>query len=397
MRRLVGVASAWLLVAAFVRPAAAAQSLTVYTDVTVGAARTLPSGAWGFSDGCQTGIAGGSEYRCAFEFNIAALTSSAKVTSAVLTIRRSAGCATNDCTVDLSSYTGNGSADLGDVAAGSSIATWTPNSTTEHSWNVLGVIQAHASNGDDWAGFRLAGSAGNTAAQDYDISASGTGVHLAVSFVAQPVDVQIYLAGNGEGANGTVTSSPAGIDCGASCVGTFEYAEPVTLTAHPASTATFSSWQGGPCDGSNNPVCSFDVPALNVETTAVFAGNGATQPPPTARPPTPKPSTKASTAPSHTPTIAPTTAPASATASLTPTQVPATAPAATAAATDGEATVGPVETIEETLAPFEPAAGGGASVDPIILIIGLVLIVAIGGAGYLFGRRSRGTAEPPGG
>jgi hypothetical protein len=48
---------------------------------------------------------------------------------------------------------------------------------------------------------------------------------------------------------GTVTSTPAGISCGASCSASFAWATMPTLTAVPASYFAFSSWSGA-CSGS---------------------------------------------------------------------------------------------------------------------------------------------------
>jgi len=44
--------------------------------------------------------------------------------------------------------------------------------------------------------------------------------------------------------DGTVTSSPAGIDCGATCSHDFDYGTDVTLSAAPATGWTFSGWSG---------------------------------------------------------------------------------------------------------------------------------------------------------
>jgi hypothetical protein len=43
---------------------------------------------------------------------------------------------------------------------------------------------------------------------------------------------------------GTITSSPAGIECGATCSAEFEEGKTVTLTASPASGNAFNSWSG---------------------------------------------------------------------------------------------------------------------------------------------------------
>jgi endoglucanase len=52
---------------------------------------------------------------------------------------------------------------------------------------------------------------------------------------------------SGQGA-GTVTSSPAGINCGATCVATYSNGANVTLTATPNSGSRFQGWSGA-CSG----------------------------------------------------------------------------------------------------------------------------------------------------
>src|SRR5262245_60512284 len=48
-------------------------------------------------------------------------------------------------------------------------------------------------------------------------------------------------------AAGTVSSSPAGIDCGAACSASFTTGTQVTLTATPGVGAAFTGWSGGGC------------------------------------------------------------------------------------------------------------------------------------------------------
>jgi uncharacterized repeat protein (TIGR01451 family) len=52
-------------------------------------------------------------------------------------------------------------------------------------------------------------------------------------------------------ATGTVTSDPAGIDCGTSCSQSFDQGTLVTLTATPAGAAIFSGWSGA-CSGTGS-------------------------------------------------------------------------------------------------------------------------------------------------
>jgi hypothetical protein len=49
--------------------------------------------------------------------------------------------------------------------------------------------------------------------------------------------------------SGTVTSSPTGINCGATCDALFDDGTQVTLTATPAAGSTFAGWSGGGCAG----------------------------------------------------------------------------------------------------------------------------------------------------
>jgi hypothetical protein len=221
-----------------------------------------------------------------------------------------------------------------------------------------------------------------------------TPVFVGAVAAAQTFAVQVYLAGVDEGANGTVSSSPAGIDCGLTCLASFDAGTTVTLTAHPAVTATFGYWQGGPCDSSHNAVCAIDSIAADATTTAVFYGKPpATQPPPTATPrPTPKPTPKPTAKPTPKPTAI-----SSVAVSQAPTaEVPASAEPS-GAPTAAVATFAPGETVGPTLGATQPAAdGGGSSPVAVILVIGVVLGIVIGAGAYAFAKR-RPAALPPGG
>ncbi len=90
----------------------------------------------------------------------------------------------------------------------------------------------------------------------------------------------VALAGNGRG---TVTSSPAGIDCGADCSETYAPNTTVILSAAPDTGSTFAGWSGGGCSGTGG--CSVTITQATM-VTATFtlsrhtlmlqrAGNGA--------------------------------------------------------------------------------------------------------------------------
>ncbi|HSN90337.1 MAG TPA: fibronectin type III domain-containing protein, partial [Anaeromyxobacteraceae bacterium] len=65
---------------------------------------------------------------------------------------------------------------------------------------------------------------------------------------------------------GAVTSSPAGIDCGATCSTTFDAATVVTLTATPDATSDFTGWSGACAGASATCTVTMDA-ALSVTAT----------------------------------------------------------------------------------------------------------------------------------
>ena len=68
--------------------------------------------------------------------------------------------------------------------------------------------------------------------------------------------------------NGTVTSNPPGIDCGANCSASYDGGTVVTLTATSAPDSTFEGWTGGGCSGTGP--CTVTLTA----NTTVFARFG---------------------------------------------------------------------------------------------------------------------------
>ena len=73
-----------------------------------------------------------------------------------------------------------------------------------------------------------------------------------------PLQVTVTLAGSGKG---TVSSAPAGIDCGATCTHTFAEGTQVTLTATPTAGFSFTGWSGA-CTGTNTCALAHPAPSL---------------------------------------------------------------------------------------------------------------------------------------
>ena len=96
-----------------------------------------------------------------------------------------------------------------------------------------------------------------TMSQAQDVTAS--------FYSATQISLTANKAGNG---TGTVTSSPAGINCGATCSASYAQNTVVTLQASPDSTSTFSGWSGA-CSGTG--ACQVTMDAAKT-VTATFAG-----------------------------------------------------------------------------------------------------------------------------
>src|ERR1043165_7760453 len=94
--------------------------------------------------------------------------------------------------------------------------------------------------------------------------------------------LSVSRAGTG---TGTVTISPAGINCGATCSSIYTDGAVVTLTATPDATAAFAGWSGdctgtGPCtvtmDANKSVTATFNFapPPTTVKISQVYGGGG---------------------------------------------------------------------------------------------------------------------------
>ena len=86
----------------------------------------------------------------------------------------------------------------------------------------------------------------------------------------RPRTVNVSKAGGGFG---TVTSSPAGISCGAACSADFDGGSNITLTPTPAIGSIFSGWSGGGCSGTGTCNITWPPNTYAQTVTATFSSS----------------------------------------------------------------------------------------------------------------------------
>jgi hypothetical protein len=99
---------------------------------------------------------------------------------------------------------------------------------------------------------------------------------VTATFTAAPT-LSVAKVGNG---SGTVTSSPSGINCGATCTKNYLAGTVVTLTATAATGTTFAGWSGGGCSGTGTctvTVNSFTAVTANFNLITYFVSVTVTQ------------------------------------------------------------------------------------------------------------------------
>ena len=82
-----------------------------------------------------------------------------------------------------------------------------------------------------------------------------------------PFILTVAKAGMG---SGTVTSNPTGIDCGATCAGSFSSGVAVTLTPTPTTGSAFAGWQWEPSSFFGGVACSLTAPAYPGDGRCTF-------------------------------------------------------------------------------------------------------------------------------
>ncbi|HKT35721.1 MAG TPA: hypothetical protein VJR03_12925 [Nitrospira sp.] len=159
------------------------------------------------------------------------------------------------------------------INCGTTCAFTYPNGTSV----TLTATVAAGSTFGGWSGGGCSGTAPCTIVMNQNRTVTAT-------FNAVPATLTVNKAGTGAAA-GSVTSSPAGINCGNTCSASFPTGSIVTLTATAPAGTVFAGWSGGGCSGTGTcttvmasnqtVVATFNtVPMFTLTVTKSGTGNG---------------------------------------------------------------------------------------------------------------------------
>ncbi len=111
------------------------------------------------------------------------------------------------------------------------------------------------------------------------------GAEIESSFREIKTSLVLTKAGAG---SGTVTSAPAGMDCGATCTAAFQEASTVSLTPEAAAGSSFAGWSGA-CSGTGACTVTIgeDLSSVGAEFVSTTPGGGTHEPGPGGAPPAP--------------------------------------------------------------------------------------------------------------
>ncbi|HEX8026146.1 MAG TPA: hypothetical protein VF484_08075 [Candidatus Limnocylindrales bacterium] len=226
-----------------------------------------------------------------------------------------------------------------------------------------------------------------------------------------PVTLSVGMYGEG---SGTITSSPAGINCPTVCAFDFNAGTQVTVTVTPDSSSRFELWTAGPCGDYVQPVCTFTIDTNTWMNSALALSRVyASHPPATPLPPAPTPKATGTPHATGTPTAKPMTS-----AGPTGQPAPSSAPAASGEPAAVSTDVPPTDQPSAVTAPADTGAGAGttggtagggatagsngspsrgASGDSSVLLLALAIVIAglLVAVALLLGLRRRSPAADP--
>ena len=132
------------------------------------------------------------------------------------------------------------------------------NGGTQYTHGTVVELTATANEGYTFAGWS-GDASGTTSPTNVTMDAAKS---VTADFTLNQYTLNVIKPGTG---SGTVSSSPPGIDCGATCAATYDYNTSVTLTATPAIGSTFLGWAGS-CSGTGSCVVTMSA-ARSVSAT----------------------------------------------------------------------------------------------------------------------------------
>ncbi len=109
------------------------------------------------------------------------------------------------------------------------------------------TLTASPAAGSSFTGWSGSGCSGTSTCTVVMSAARAVSAEFAV---VPPAFFNLAVSKSGTGA-GTVSSSPAGINCGSDCSETLQDGTSVTLTATPATGSSFTGWSGSGCSGTS--------------------------------------------------------------------------------------------------------------------------------------------------
>jgi hypothetical protein len=132
--------------------------------------------------------------------------------------------------------------------------------TETYSFGTIVTLTAASNSNSNFAGWSGAGCSGTGTC----VITMNAAAAVTATFALKTFTLDVAKAGTGQG---TITSAPTGIDCGADCTEPFNVGTVVTLTATPAAGSTFDGWSGAGCTGTGTCVVTISAAAT---VTATF-------------------------------------------------------------------------------------------------------------------------------
>src|ERR1039457_348580 len=143
------------------------------------------------------------------------------------------------------------------------------------------TLTEKAETGSTFAGWSGGGCSGTASTCEVTMSVAES-VTATFNLAVTEYKLKVIKAGSG---TGTVTSSPAGIDCGATCEASYKEGTKVTLTEKAETGSTFAGWSGGGCSGTastcevtmsvaESVTATFNLAVTEYKLKVIKAGSG---------------------------------------------------------------------------------------------------------------------------